>query len=184
MNNVILKIQNTFFHHNDIHRYAWHQERKNEKSIIDLIIIKQSTPDTIKDVRVLYRGTDCVSAHCLFKAKIGCYWLKCKAKISSKRTEVKYYYPVFKVEFLQDESIQGNEKRVRCRLNVHFEDTTDELCNHLKQILNAVALVVLSTRCRNDGNSNHWSIGEIIKCIQEKKDAFLNCLNKIDDVSL
>lgn len=60
---------NGFFEHKDIHKYTWHQETKQLKSIIDYIVIKQNTKFKVDDVRV-YRGAECGSDHFLVVSKL------------------------------------------------------------------------------------------------------------------
>ncbi|XP_072395381.1 uncharacterized protein [Diabrotica undecimpunctata] len=57
-----LRIWNGYFKHRDIHKYTWHQDTRNIKSIIDYVITKQNTKLNIQDTRA-YRGKECGSDH-------------------------------------------------------------------------------------------------------------------------
>ncbi|KAG8235478.1 hypothetical protein J437_LFUL011870 [Ladona fulva] len=64
-----LQIMDTYFAHKNIHKYTWHEEARNRKSIIDYYIVRQNSKLEIRDVRVK-RGTTCGSGHYLVQAKI------------------------------------------------------------------------------------------------------------------
>ncbi|XP_072377962.1 uncharacterized protein [Diabrotica undecimpunctata] len=64
-----LRIMNGFYKHKDIHKYTWVQHTRNLKSIIDYVIVKQSTTLKVNDVRVL-RGPTCGSDHYIVRTKM------------------------------------------------------------------------------------------------------------------
>ncbi|KAK5649396.1 hypothetical protein RI129_000425 [Pyrocoelia pectoralis] len=89
-NNLI--IMNTFFIHKDIHKYTREAPSRNEKSIIDYIVINKSFRKEIKDVKVR-RGAEIYSDHYLVIAKIH---LKTKAvetikSIKHKKKAIRVY---------------------------------------------------------------------------------------------
>ncbi|XP_072384375.1 uncharacterized protein [Diabrotica undecimpunctata] len=53
----------------DIHKYTWVQQTRNLKSIIDYVIVKQSTTLKVNDVRVL-RGPTCGSDYYIVRTKM------------------------------------------------------------------------------------------------------------------
>ena len=63
-----LKILNDFFKHKDIHKFTRYQDTLQQKSIIDYVIVRQSTKLKIQDVRT-YRGTS-FSDHFLVNSRI------------------------------------------------------------------------------------------------------------------
>lgn len=64
-----LKISNTFFKHKDIHKWTRVKEERNEKSIIDYVIVSNSLFYNTEDVRVK-RGAEIGSDHYLLIAKM------------------------------------------------------------------------------------------------------------------
>ena len=64
-----MKIANTFFPHKDIHKYTRVNEEKDERSIIDYIIVSKSLLYSTMDVRV-NRGAEIYSYHHLVIAKM------------------------------------------------------------------------------------------------------------------
>lgn len=67
--NYGLKILNGFFRHKDIHKYTWHQETRQLKSIIDYVIIRQKTTLKVHDTRV-FRKIECGSDHYYLNSNI------------------------------------------------------------------------------------------------------------------
>lgn len=61
---------------------------------------------------------------------------------------------------------------MRNRLTVEFEDTDVDLCNYLKQNVNAFALEILVTKGRYEGNSKNWLNEEILKAVQKERSVF------------
>lgn len=64
-----LKILNGFYKHKDIHRYAWTQNTRNLKTIIDYVINKREWTLRCNDVRVL-GGVTCGCEHYLLRARV------------------------------------------------------------------------------------------------------------------
>ncbi|XP_030763520.1 craniofacial development protein 2-like [Sitophilus oryzae] len=65
-----LLIMNTFFRHKEIHQYTREVKSRNEKSIIDYVLVCKRLRRYIKDVRVK-RGPEINSDHYLVLAKTG-----------------------------------------------------------------------------------------------------------------
>ena len=75
-----LKIANTFFMHKNIHKWTRVSEDRNEKSIIDYIIISNNLFYNTNDVRVK-RGAEIYSDHFLVSGKFNLeIQFTCKAK--------------------------------------------------------------------------------------------------------
>ena len=64
-----LKNLNGYFKHKRIHQYIWHQDTLELKSIIDYIIVRQSSGLKCQNIRV-FRGMTVGSDHYLVNAKI------------------------------------------------------------------------------------------------------------------
>lgn len=77
LNNLI--ITNTFYQHRDIHKYTREIKQRNEKSIIDYILVQRNNRRSARDVRV-YRSNEINSDHYLLIAKI-------KGKTRNRRQE-------------------------------------------------------------------------------------------------
>ena len=80
-----MKIANTFFPHKDIHKYTRVNEDRNEKSIIDLIIVTSSLFYSTMNVRVK-RGAEIFSDHHLVIAKMRLLTEESKRKETEKKT--------------------------------------------------------------------------------------------------
>jgi hypothetical protein len=64
-----LKILNGYFQHKRMHRYTWHQDSQELRSIIDCIIARQTSGLIFQDIRV-FGGMTVGSDHYIMNAKI------------------------------------------------------------------------------------------------------------------
>ena len=64
-----LIIPNTFYQHEDIHKYTREVRSRNERSIIDYVLISKRNRIDVKDVRIRW-GAELYSDHYLLRAKI------------------------------------------------------------------------------------------------------------------
>lgn len=101
-----------------------------------------------KDMRV-YQGLD----HYLVKATTRWNWLKDQSNTHTEQIYVKYCYPLFKMELLQEESIKDlYEKIMSEKLNAELKGMAKGIYNHLKLNVSAAALEDLGTKNRKEGN--------------------------------
>jgi hypothetical protein len=102
-----LKILNGYFKHKGIYQYTWHQDTKEQRSIIDYIIAGQKSGLKFQDVRV-FRGMTVGSDHYLINAKILFLYGKSntnepKENITNCAIEL-VQPPIYKIDSLKDES--------------------------------------------------------------------------------
>lgn len=122
-----LQIQNGFFQHKRIHRYTWHQDNKNLRSVIDCTITKQNSNLDVQDTRA-YRGINCGSDHFLVISKIMIKYKKGPHKDKqTKAMEMKTTIRQYKTESLADPSISILFKsRLDQKLNTLTPTTTTD----------------------------------------------------------
>ena len=80
-----LKTLNRYFKHKRILQYTWHQDTKEQRSIIDCIIARHNSGLKFQDVRV-FRGMTVRSDHYLVNAKI--LFLYGKSNIDESRENI------------------------------------------------------------------------------------------------
>lgn len=92
LNNLI--ITNTFYKHKDIHKYTREVKSRNEKSIIDYVIINKDRRKEVLDTRVK-RGAEIYSDHYLVMSKIRVIRHEkaqlLKKDINKKKTKIRTY---------------------------------------------------------------------------------------------
>ena len=174
-----LKITNTFFKHKDIHKYTWQQNTRELRSIIDYIIIRQTSSFKATDVRS-YRGAQCGSDHYLVKMKS--FWPWKNAKNETNNTKMngaeKTQNPHVNVEGLQDESIRAFfATRMEGTLDESVEGSTEEIYEYIRTNVINIATQVLGLRGNNHSRTAEWWSEEIEVAIIEKRKAFNQWLN-------
>lgn len=95
-----LKIINGIFQHKYIHKYTWTHPTKNQKSVIDYIIVRQNSKTRFHNIRV-HRSAVCLSDHFLVKGQTSI-----KFNILYKSTELRTQtlgYPQYKLECFKDD---------------------------------------------------------------------------------
>ncbi|KAI4470863.1 hypothetical protein MML48_1g12197 [Holotrichia oblita] len=88
LNNLI--ITNSFYQHKNIHKYTRVQQSRNEKSIIDYILVQKERRQEVMDVKIR-RGAEIYSDHYLLTAKIKGNTIKRKRKIKSEHISIRTY---------------------------------------------------------------------------------------------
>ncbi|XP_049782515.1 craniofacial development protein 2-like [Schistocerca cancellata] len=175
-----LKITNTFFKHKDIHKYTWQQNTKELRSIIDYIIIRQTSSFKAVDVRS-YRGAQCGSDHYLVKMKSFWPWKNARSDTSNinktNQTEKDESLP-FNIDSLQDESIRTLfAARMERKLVESFEGSTEEIYDYIKANVKIIATEVLGKKDSNHNRAAEWWSEEVEVLVREKRNAFLQWLN-------
>lgn len=174
----LLKLTNDFYKHKDIHKYTWTQPTRNLKSIIDYVIVKQTTLQ-INDVRP-YRGITCGSDHYLVKAKIIFPFRRDKREEPNRnyehteRIESKRY----NLDSLTTESTrQLYHKRLDEKLiSITQKNSVEEVYANILSSLHSAAEEALGSRTQVQSNNIWWN--EEIDClIKEKKNAYKKWLS-------
>lgn len=175
-----LKITNTFFKHKDIHKYTWQQNTKELRSIIDYIIIRQTSSFKAADVRS-YRGAQCGSDHYLVKMKSFWPWKNARndtSNINKMNCSEKAQNLHFNIDSLQDESIRTFfAARLERTLNESFEGSTEEIYEYIKTNVKNIATEVLGIKENNHNHTAEWWSEEIEASVKEKRNVFIQWLN-------
>lgn len=168
-----LKITNTFYRKKDIHKYTWCA--RNQRSLIDYIMINDRLRNQIQDVRV-YRGYDIYSDHYLLIATVLMI-----AKWKKRKTQEKRKEEVFKVYLLEEESIRKlyqNRLQKHLERNVMNENLNEEWEDMKTCILNAACEAIgKKKKIRNKRGLKIWN-DEIEEAVRDKKLAYLEYLQK------
>lgn len=176
-----LQILNGFYKHKEIHKYTWHQETLQIKSIIDYIIVRQKTRLKTQDVRA-YRGA-AQSDHYLVNSKIVFPYRDITHKgenINEEeniKTEVKI--PKYNLHSLENEStVYLYKKRLDEKLTeTHFDDTEAQY-KYINNALHEAAKEALGEeiKCKKK-KSLYYFDTEVEKEAQIKKEKYLKWLN-------
>lgn len=142
-----LKIMNGFFQHKDIHKFTWHQETRQLRSIIDYIIMRQNSKLMCQDVRVL-RGSECGSDHFLIRGKIKVPFNKATTSNVNTSTIVSTTKSQrYRIELFKEQSIK---MLYQSRLNQKLDEDllsspTIDLYSHLVTSVENAAMEALGT---------------------------------------
>ncbi|KFM58793.1 Craniofacial development protein 2, partial [Stegodyphus mimosarum] len=141
-----LKIQNTFFPHNDDDKYTWYScwkkaiSKSLRKSIIDFCITNQTTSMIVKDVRV-HRELQCNTDHCFVAAEITIPWLQNIETVSDGKISNAQFY---KTHLLFNKNIRNQyATSLKEVLDLKLDGTLDEKYQYLKEVLYKAAGEVL-----------------------------------------
>ena len=179
-----LIIANTFYEHKAIHKYTRVQQSRNEKSIIDYILIEKNSRKLIKDVRVR-RGPEIYSDHLLL---VGSFKTTNKCEIREKKeqnrnsTQISIKsYKLQEAETAEKYESMVNNELQRCKYDTEKMDG-EEMWNILKNILIKAAAQVcginkINKRCKKTA----WWNDEIKKEIKIKKKKWEDYLAKKTD---
>ena len=161
-----LKIANTFFIHKNIHKWTRVSEERNEKSIIDYIIVSNNLFYNTNDVRVK-RGAEIYSDHFLVVGKFNLeIQFTCKAK------EVKHFK--LKVENLKTEQnkimyqnlIDIKLKEIEVKEN---EEDVEEIWSIYKAVLSDSASIACGNKLIGGQNKRTaWWNGDVKQKVREK----------------
>ncbi|XP_030749716.1 craniofacial development protein 2-like [Sitophilus oryzae] len=176
------KILNGFFQHKDIHKYTWHEETRQLKSIIDYIIVKQRSFIKVQDTRV-YRGIECGSDHFFLGAKI-----QFPFKIKYNETDTTNISTIkqtsYNIEGLHELSTKYLFKtRLDNKLQIELlSGRTDELYKHIVSCLHSAAQEALGIKPKdmNKQNNNVTWDNTLDEQKQIKQKAFNKWLNSKD----
>ena len=170
-----LKIANTFFCHKNIHKWTRVQEDKNEKSIIDYIIVSSNLFYNTNDVRVK-RGAEIYSDHFLVVGKFNL-----EIKLIRREKEAKHVK--LQVEKLKTKDCQQyyqNLIDIKLReININdFEEDIEEIWSAYKGVLRDSASIVCGSKCiGGQYNRTAWWNNEVKQKIKDKKEAWKKYLS-------
>lgn len=177
-----LKILNGFFPHKNVHKYTWHQPTKNYKSILDYIIIKQSTKLRIQDVRV-QRGADCGSDHFLLRGKLLATYTavkETKTENENKNTKQMKTTIRYNLKSLLDPSIRFLYMlRLSSKLNIKNTMNIEEKYQHIKECIHAAAREALGEEEKNNKKTEWWD-KEVERVVKEKEEMYKQWLRTGD----
>ena len=170
-----MKIANTFFKHKDVHKLTRVVEERNERSIIDYIIVSNSLFYSTHDVRVK-RGAEIYSDHFLVIAKMS---ILPKAKDSKENTVKR---TKLRIEKFREDNTQSNyqntiKKYLELNINTNNEDL-ESIWKKYKEIITKSAKEVCGTKVIGGPNKRTAWWNESVKAkIKEKKDAWKKYLS-------
>ncbi|CAL1267551.1 unnamed protein product [Larinioides sclopetarius] len=141
-----LKIQNTFFDHEDIHKYTWYHKRNSSKSLIDYCITRQETTLHVHDV-LACRWLECGTDHVFLEATISLPFVKInKNRVSIVGADV-LEMRKYRTFLLYSEAFRNAYKEyLDSIINISTEQkkkTTKEIYKHLKESILSAAFHVL-----------------------------------------
>ena len=167
-----LKIANTFFKHKDIHKWTRVSEDRNERSIIDYIIVSSHLFYNTNDVRVK-RGAEIYSDHFLV---VGKFNLALKIKPKNKQKEPKRYK--LKVEELRDVNTKSTFQNIikrkleDSRTEIDVEDIESIWSIYKKAITESAHDVCGRKVIGGNKKRTAWWNDIVKQKVKEKKDAW------------
>ena len=171
-----LKITNTFFKHKDIHKWTRVAESRNEKSIIDYIIVSNKLFYNTNDVKVM-RGAELYSDHYMVLGKFNLS-IKFKRKVQTEKKKTK-----IKIEDLKDPTVKEAYKaiiRSKLRDTSELQEVEDieSAWRIYKNTLTEAAEEVCSQKTIGGKEKRtQWWNEEVKQKVKEKKEAWKKYLN-------
>ncbi|XP_015923681.1 LINE-1 retrotransposable element ORF2 protein [Parasteatoda tepidariorum] len=141
-----LKILNTFFDHEDMHKYTWYDKRSNSKSIIDYCIVRQDTILKFVDV-IACRWLECGTDHIYLEA----------VAIFSSIPPPKSSLRMYNSYLLFSETIEAKYKEHLDRhIILNKYKSTADLYQHFKEVIHSAATDVLGIDPLGDRSEFLW----------------------------
>lgn len=176
-----LMIMNTFFKHKEIHSYTREVKSRNEKSIIDYVLINRSNKKEILDVRAK-RGPEINSDHYLVTTKLKIKInknqnMKTKRKIQKSKKVIKNYKLLEEVTAKKYRDTM--EIQARSIINTIEEENIEELWQQIKNSIITTAENICGTTIidRNRKQTKWWT-EEIKKEVKIKKNLWQRYLQR------
>ncbi|GBM35844.1 Craniofacial development protein 2 [Araneus ventricosus] len=171
-----LKIQNTFFDHEDIHKYTWYHKRNSSRSLIDYCITRQETTLHVHDV-LACRWLECGTDHIFLEATISFPVVKTnESRVSIVEADVpemiKYKTFLLYSKTFRDSYIEYLDSVI----NISTERSTKEMYEHLKENIHSAAFHVLGIQDKDVFGEILWD-----KEIQELRARRLNVNYQIEN---
>lgn len=177
MNNLV--ISNSTFKHKDIHKFTRVEPAKDEKSIIDYILIERDNRKILKDVRVM-RGFEIGSDHYLVKGKVKTETDQATANCATTRKQspkekIRTYK--LKNEEIREHYVETVEKEIS-NLKKLDEKNVNELWEIFKKIIMKAARETCGTlKITPNKKQTAWWNKEIKENVRDKKRKWKNYLN-------
>ncbi|GBM35840.1 hypothetical protein AVEN_134656-1 [Araneus ventricosus] len=150
-----LKIQNTFFDHEDIHKYTCYQN--SSRSLIDYCITRQGTTLKVRDV-LACRWLECGTDHIFLAAYISFPVNKNKRKnIQSIAEKGDLKIRKYKTYLLYSKTFKDSYiKEMDFHIDVPKGRSTVEMYNHLKESIHSAAYDVLGIQDKDTFGELIW----------------------------
>lgn len=178
-------VANTFFKHKDIHTYTRELPSRNERSVLDYILINKTDRTLIDDVKAR-RGPEIYSDHYMVVAKIN-KKLYIPNKNEKRNVEHKKQYKTIKIYKLRDAETRGiyrqkvSEEIRRMGSNVEFNEMDVEDAWALyKNIMFKAAEEACGVTTQGMGKHTVWWNEEIKSQIKTKKQMWKQYLQTRD----
>ena len=172
-----MKIANTFFKHKEAHKWTRVVEERNERSIIDYVIVSNSLFYSTQDVRVK-RGAEIYSDHYLVLAKMSILpKVKDPKKNMSRRTKLR-------VEKLREEDTKTNYQKT-IKTYIEAKPNTAENSEDIESIWEDYKEIIIKSATEVCGKKviggskkmTAWWNEDVKEKIKEKKDAWKKYLS-------
>lgn len=171
-----LIVANSFFEHKDIHKYTREEPSRNEKSIIDYIIVERENRMAINDV-VVKRGFEIHSDHYLVVAKIKRHkeGLIQENKKASSETIRAYKLKVERIARLYENKVDKELEKIQVDLSsLELEEMWLLL---RKTIIQAAKEVCGTFRRNNNKKQTAWWTEEVKQQVKFKKEKWQKYLS-------
>lgn len=171
-----LIITNTFFEHKDIHKYTREIKSRNEKSIIDYILVEEDNRQIVLDTKVR-RGPEIDSDHYLVITKLR---EELEEKNEHKRDKVIEYESIRTYKLLEQESAirYKNTLDKKCKNEQDEGRNVEELWNYFKNaVLETAKEICGITRKTNKNRQTAWWSEEIKTQVRIKKRRWKDYIN-------
>lgn len=165
-----LKIQNTFFDHEDIHKYTWYHKRNLSRSLIDFCITRQDTSLGVNDV-LACRWLECGTDHVFLEATIS-FPLLINDEIKQTASEDVLEIRRYKTYMLYSKTIRASyEEYLDSLIDLSVKRTTKEMYQHLKDSIHLAAVKTLGIQDKDLFGELLWD--KEIKELRAKRLSFI-----------
>lgn len=181
-----LLVMNTFFKHKDIHKYTREVKSRNEKSIIDYVLIDRDWRKRINDVRVL-RGAEIGSDHYLLRAKTTIGNQIQKTQATTKIVKTNPITESIKSYKLSNEEVSQKfcteiEEEISKNSKDQNEQNLEEIWSFFKNtIINAAKKICGTSKINKNKKQTSWWSKEINEETKLKKKKWKVYLSKRDN---
>ncbi|GFS85161.1 craniofacial development protein 2 [Nephila pilipes] len=165
-----LKIQNTFFEHEDIHKYTWYHKQNLSKSLIDFCITRQEASLCVHDV-LACRWLECGTDHVFLEACIS-FPLLVKDEIIETASEDVLETRRYKTYMLYSNTVRTSYKNyLESIIDLSMKRTTKGMYQHLKESIHLAAAKILGIRDKDLFGNLLWD--KEIKELRAKRLRFI-----------
>lgn len=149
-----LKIQNTFFNHEDKHKYTWYHPRQSRRTLIDFCITRQDTSFFVEDV-VACRWLECGTDHIFLEATLS-FQLQDEDERPVEHEDIADLRK-YRTYLLYSKSIRTSYKDyLETAIDVSVPRTTEELYQCLKNSIHSAAFHLVGSERKDQFGEFLW----------------------------